>query len=143
MLLTLKRFQFSDTHTLSRLYVDRVPFCWVVEDRYRPEWEAKKQGETAIPYGGYPVTITFSNRFQCRMPLVSDVPNFTGIRIHPGNTSKDTEGCLLPGYDRTPTGVGRSRDAYIALFNKIDGALSRRDSVWLSIEGPFKEAEVR
>jgi hypothetical protein len=51
------------------------------------------------------------------------VPNFEGIRIHPGNTSKDTEGCILLGY--TWTGgdfIGKSKDAFNDFFTKLQEA---------------------
>ena len=78
--------------TLGKMYIDGVDMCYTLEDVVREE---KVYGETAIPAGRYRVDVTYSNRFQCDMPLVLDVPNFEGIRIHPGNTDKDTHGCIL------------------------------------------------
>lgn len=60
----------------------------------------KVAGRTAIPAGNYPLTVTMSNRFKKPLPLLSDVPNFSGVRIHGGNSSDDTEGCILVGRTR-------------------------------------------
>jgi len=69
----------------------------------------KIYGETAIPTGIYKINITYSNkfgkrswaiRFEGKLPLIEDVKGFEGIRIHPGNTNKDTLGCILVGYNK-------------------------------------------
>ena len=67
------------------------------------------------------------------MPHVLDVPQFEGIRIHPGNTAKDTEGCILVGTDRLAKSVGRSKLAFQALYGKIEHALSLKQKVQIRI----------
>lgn len=59
--------------------------------------EKKVYGKTAIPYGMYVLTVTYSNRFKRDMVLVNDVPEFTGIRMHYGKTANNSEGCILVG----------------------------------------------
>ena len=123
MKLELVRVALLSQSTLGVLRVDGAFECFVLEDRYRAPGEPKVPGKTCIPCGTYPVAITHSPRFGVEMPLVMNVPNFQGIRIHPGNTADDTEGCLLPG--RSVNGadvIGGSRQAYAALFERLKAA---------------------
>lgn len=76
-------------------------------------------GKTAIPAGFYLVQITYSPRFKVPLPLVEDVPGFTGIRIHAGNTDEDTEGCILVGRTSHADAIGESRLALEALMAKL------------------------
>ena len=135
MKLLLKRIHFGETFTVGQLYEsteygDR-PVCYVLEDKYR-EVEGqdvkvwKEQDKTAIPKGTYNVSITFSNRFQTRLPLLANVPGFTGVRIHSGNSSKNTEGCLLVGmtWDGRSDWIGSSKVAMSFLMPMIENSKS-------------------
>lgn len=121
-----------DGCTFGRLYVDGKPFCWTIEDEERDE---KVYGRTAIPTGKYQVVVTRSVRFKRDLPLLLAVPNFSGVRIHPGNTAADTEGCILPGdapdYDNRF--LGQSRAAFNRLFPLIVEALAAKKEVWIEI----------
>lgn len=132
MEIDLERFKLAADHTLGRLYVNGIFECYTVEDVVR-EPGVKVYGKTAIPKGRYRVVITYSNRFKVQMPLLVNVPMFEGIRIHPGNTAVDTDGCILPGRKQTANGVAESRLAYNALFSKIDKALKGKADVWITI----------
>lgn len=110
--------------------------CLILEDVVRDG--PKVYGKTAIPPGRYRVVFTYSNRFQRELPLLMQVPNFTGILIHSGNSAKDTEGCLLPGLARTVLQDGtqyiqHSRDAYNQIAPKIREIIDRGDQLWLKI----------
>jgi Family of unknown function (DUF5675) len=94
MNLTLKRYKTLDGTTIGRLYNGASFICYTLEDAVR---EKKIYGETAIPAGTYNIDITMSPRFGVMLPLLLNVPNYVGVRIHPGNTKRDTEGCILPG----------------------------------------------
>ncbi len=120
MKLLLKRDLLNESYTLGELYIDGVHFCYTVEDRVRPVGE-KVFGETAIPYGIYKIIVNMSNRFKVLMPLLLNVPNFDGVRIHFGNTENDTNGCVLIGTVRIPNGVGLSRDCFKRFMKRIEG----------------------
>jgi hypothetical protein len=117
----LRRFEFGTTYTIGKLYIDGVYHCFTLEDKVR-EGE-KVQNETAIPYGIYNVIIDISTRFARPMPHVLNVPGFEGVRIHTGNTSHDTEGCILLG--TTWAGkdfIGNSKFAFDPFFDKLKAA---------------------
>lgn len=120
MNLTLKRTIFTDKSTIGELSINGHFQCYTLEDVVRNG--VKVQGKTAIPFGEYELAVTFSNRFQKPLPLVLNVPMFEGIRIHPGNTDKDTEGCILVGTTFAPDFIGNSRMAFGLLFEKIKAA---------------------
>jgi hypothetical protein len=89
-----------------------------------------------IPFGVYEVDITYSPHFDRFLPLLLAVPNFSGVRIHPGNTAADTEGCILVGADRLPGAIGRSRDAFNTLLPKLQSAKDAGDLITLEITRP-------
>jgi hypothetical protein len=130
MELVLTRDAFLPTRTLGKLYADNVFECFTCEDAVR---DVKIKGETAIPVGRYRVVITMSNRFKRELPLLLNVPNYEGVRIHSGNTEADTEGCILCGATRNDSGVFSSRTATNNLILKIRNAISAGREVWITI----------
>lgn len=95
--------------------------------------EKKVLGRTAIPEGRYHVVITKSFRFKCWLPQVREVPGFSGIRFHAGNTYHDTRGSILPGWNRKKGMVVNSRAALQMLMFEISAAIDRDESVYLTI----------
>lgn len=133
MELLLIRDIFAPQRTLGVLYVNGVKECYICEDVVRPNGE-KVYGKTAIPEGRYEVKITMSNRFKRELPLLLNVPNFEGIRIHSGNHEGHTEGCLLPGKTRNASGVFSSVIATNNLILKIRSALNSGKKVFITIK---------
>jgi len=119
MLITIKRLYKTKNSTIGELLVDGIFECFTLEDAERP---IKIKGETAIPKGTYKVIINESNRFKRLLPLLLNVPNFEGVRIHSGNTNHDTEGCILVGQSRNKEYIGQSRKAFEKLFKKMQKA---------------------
>lgn len=116
MILTVKRIAKKQTYTIGKLSIDGQYFCDVLEDRDRGLDDGmsvgtiasrKVYGQTAIPTGTYKVDMdTVSPRFKNRpwakpyggrIPRIMGVKGFDGVLIHPGNSEKDTLGCLLVG----------------------------------------------
>jgi hypothetical protein len=131
MNLVLERTDFTDKSTIGELYHDDEFLCFILEDVVREE---KIKNETAIPYGKYEVVVTYSPRFRRNLPLLLDVPNYSGVRIHPGNKASDTEGCLLPGTRKGTDFVFESKKAFDSLYKRIDKALKAGEEVVITIE---------
>lgn len=125
MKLLLERLQLDADVTIGSLSIDDAWQCWTLEDQVRPAMAPKVPGATAIPFGTYGVVITYSPRFGRDMPLLVGVPNFTGVRIHPGNVPADTDGCILVGQDRLAKSLGHSRAAFDVLFPLLRDAIAK------------------
>ena len=120
---TLQRKYFKDTYTIGDYSRDDRPIklCETLEPPVRElvdlnhdgdfddPGEGKIWGETAIPCGTYELVIKFSPHFKRDMIYLEDVPGFSDIMIHGGNTSKDTKGCILVGENRVKGQVVNSR----------------------------------
>ena len=135
MELKLVRDVRKEDCTLGQLFVDGHFDCYTVEDVVRPAGQ-KIHGKTAIPAGRYRVSVSRSPRFKRDLPLLEKVPNFEGVRIHPGNTAKDTEGCIIPGRVRTADGVVESRLAFDKLFDALRAELASGREIWMSVTTP-------
>lgn len=125
--------------TIGRLSVDGVAFCDTLEDVVRevdgePVENWKIPGETAIPYGTYKVVVNYSARFKRDMPLLVGVPGFEGIRIHPGNTDHDTEGCILVGSWVGGEKIVNSRVSFDALMDMMDVAEAAKREIVITIQ---------
>lgn len=128
MKLEVKRIAKQSTYTIGKLFIDGEYFCDTLEDVCRGLTQnmteaqiaqIKVKGQTAIPSGTYKVDITFSQKFKKYLPILENVKGFEGIRIHSGNDSDDTEGCLLVGKNKAKGQVLESRDTFNELMNKI------------------------
>lgn len=135
MQITLYRKYPKPGYTIGQLFIDGQYFCDTCEDADRgldqmmdvPEILKRKiQNETAIPTGEYTVRFTYSPRFKRLMPQIENVKGFSGVRIHAGNTAKDTEGCVLLGKNTIKGGVTNSR-AWVTKFEtalKVAGGVA-------------------
>jgi len=137
--LLVKRDRFNPKQTLGRLFINGKFECYTLEDTVRevkgaPVESWKIPHETAIPRGRYAVQITWSERFQKKMLQVMDVPGFSGVRLHAGNTEENTDGCILLGDIRFATYIGASRIAVGRVYGKVEAAFTRGEEVWLTVE---------
>jgi len=176
MELILERIAKRKTYTVGRLYIQRRVndeylagtenqyFCDTLEPTWRDYKNGayKVKGRSAIPEGRYAVVISYSPKFKAWLPILLGGPEFNrkwqGIRIHAGNTSADTEGCILvgknPAIEREKAEftsasereqgrpevnreVGKVLDSRIwvhRLKQKIVEAKDRGEAVWLTIK---------
>ena len=131
MKLFLQRIAQTPEYTIGRLYIDEKFFCHTLEDAVREE---KIAGKTAIPEGTYQVIVNRSPRFKRDLPLLLDVPYFEGIRIHRGNTAKDTSGCILVGINSKKGMVLESTKYEVELTNILKKAQQNGDTITIEIK---------
>ena len=133
MKIEVLRTDFTSESTIGRLSIDGAFQCYTLEDAVRADG-VKIYGETAIPTGLYDVVLTRSPRFKRVLPLLLDVKNFVGVRIHPGNSARDTEGCILVGEAKAKDWISKSRPAFNALFAKMKQAQARGEKITLELK---------
>lgn len=133
------------TYTIGELKLPNsdTRFCNTLEDRDRDLnkngifdfGEKKVPGHTAIPVGRYKIIFNFSPALSGKydnkpLPLLLNVPHFSGIRIHAGNTNADTKGCILVGENKQVGKLLNSRKWFWKLYNII---FPYRDDLWINI----------
>ena len=147
MELILTRIAKRKTYTIGRLAIRKEVndeylagtadeyFCDTLEPTWRDYAHGgrKIKGRSAIPEGRYAVVISWSPKMKAWLPILLGVPNFEGIRIHAGNTAKDTQGCILVGRNQRVGEVLESRKWLYELKQKIVEAKKRGEPVWLTI----------
>ena len=111
----------KEDYTIGKFYYklnngEWIYLCDTLEDTVR---EAKIYGKTAIPYGSYKFSMMYSPSFKKRLPCLSNVPNFTNVMIHAGNTASDTKGCILLGENKSTGKVINSSIAINKLLNLL------------------------
>lgn len=148
--ITVKRIAKKSTYTIGKLYIDGEYFCDTLEDTDRGLDQSqslsviqshKVKSSTAIPTGKYQVTLNvvspkYSKRSQynfCggKLPRLIDVPAFSGILIHAGNTPKDTDGCILVGENKVVGQVINSMNTFKKLYTKLKEAT---DKIYITIK---------
>jgi len=152
MELILERIAKRKTYTIGRLYIRRqvmdeyLPgmadeyFCDTLEPTWRDYEHGayKVKGRSAIPEGRYAVVISWSPKLGAWLPILLGGPEFNkqwqGIRIHAGNTAKDTQGCILVGKNKLVGQVVDSRIWLHRLKQKIVEAKDKGEAVWLTIK---------
>jgi hypothetical protein len=143
MKLLLRRKFKGETCTIGDLFIDGKFFCNTIEDRVRllpktcPDTpkgisckcKEKVCAQTAIPAGEYKVTMEISPKFGRVLPRLHNVPHFTGILIHSGNTEGDSAGCIIVG-DNTEKGkVLNSR----SISDKLNVILGKEKDITVEI----------
>lgn len=117
MKIKVDRIYKGESYTIGRMYLNGEYFCDTLEDAIRP---VKIQNETAIPAGTYKVEVTYSPKFKRNLPLLVDVPNYTGIRIHEGSNKDHTSGCILVGFNTAKGKLTDSRKTSDKLTEELE-----------------------
>ena len=134
MNIELNRITRKLSYTIGRLFVDGKYFCDTLEDRCRDlDKEKKVMNETAIPEGIYEVIVNVSAKFRRKLPLLLDVPHFSGIRIHRGNMDKDTSGCILVGENKQQGRVINSTGYELKLTEMIEKAMLSGEKIVIQV----------
>lgn len=148
MQLILERKIHNETSTEGNLYINGKWFCHTIEDRVRAkpgEWkrELKVYGKTAIPYGIYPVLVTWSNRFKRPMPGVFNVPDFEGIRFHWGVNELSSAGCIILSFkaENDKDRLLLDKSATEKLIDII-GKAQKKEKIYLHIVDRFDSADL-
>jgi hypothetical protein len=143
MKLLLKRKFKSETYTVGDLYIDGKFFCNTIEDKVRllpktcPDTpkgipckcREKVYSQTAIPAGTYRITMEISPKFGRVLPRLHNVPHFTGILIHSGNTENDSAGCIIVGDNTVKGKVLNSR----AISDRLNALLGKEKDIFIEI----------
>ena len=143
MKLTVVRTQFGTDATNGLLFIDGLFECYTLEDQYQA---VKVMHETCIPEGTYDIKFRKTGGFHSKyseryknahygMLHIQDVPNFTYILIHTGNTDEHTSGCLIVGETQQDLEVskdgfiGSSTVAYKKMYAKVASQLLQGKNV--------------
>lgn len=148
MEIVIDRAWKKDGYTISRVFVDGKrlgdgkKWCSALEDTDRGLssdmsvdniLSVKVKGKTAIPRGRYRVVVSYSPRFKKMMPLLCSVPGYTGVRIHPGNSAKDTEGCILFGCNDKVGWISNSTYWTGIISSMIGAAIDKGNKVFITV----------
>lgn len=144
MILTLRPILQTKTATLSLL---ETPFgeYFTLEDPIRKN---KIPGDTAIPEGTYTLLMRksggmharYAQRYGARhrgMLWLQNVPNFEWVYLHIGNTTADTEGCILVGDSADLGGeapvLTQSVKGYFRLYDKLAGPVLADEHIQIKV----------
>lgn len=141
MEIQVRRFAFKESYTIGRMAINGDRFCETLEDVVRDlkdydhngNFDNKVYGRTAIPCGRYKVIISYSPKFDKRLPELLNVPGFTSIRIHAGADAKHTEGCLLIGENKQRGRLQNGAYFQNILIDLIDEAINNGEKCQIKI----------
>lgn len=142
MELKIVRSEFQDDRTLGKLYINDSLFCNTLEDTDRGLTKdtaketirrIKVAKKTCIPYGRYRVILSYSTKLKRYLPLILDVPEYRGIRIHKGSSPEWSSGCPLVGMGRKGSKLTKIVEAEEQLIKILDG-VNHSQAIYITIE---------
>jgi hypothetical protein len=146
MELILIRKHFGEKYTIGNLLLDQKFLCNTLEDTVRDlhdinhdgdfdeEGEGKIYGKTAIPEGRYKIINSFSKKLKRRLPILLEVPGYTGIRIHGGKNETWTEGCILVGQNEIKGGLINYGYWETNILNLVQEYADKKEKVYITIK---------
>ena len=119
----LHRISSKPNYTIGKLYFDNIYLCDTLE----------RETPVCVNNGTYPLDFTYSPKFNKIMPLLCNTKGRVGIRIHWGNTFKDTTGCILLGKNDKIGWLSNSRSSCFLVFNLMD-SLRKFTNLFITID---------
>lgn len=153
MELTIKRLWKKSNYTIGKLYIYGEHVCDVLEDVDRGLTsdmskseisDRKVYGMTAIPTGRYKIDMStvspkfcgrpWAKPYDGKLPRLLDVPGFSEVLIHVGNSMEDTLGCILVGNNRAVGKVLDSTKCFHELMREyLIPAKERNEAIYITI----------
>lgn len=143
MRLSLNRHPPGVTCMIGELLVDGESLTNTLEDLPH---ETKIDGDTCIPAGTYQIVLTespavkegrlWSPHPEGLLPLLLNVPDFEGVRIHAGNDARDTRGCILVGQWTGGEIIHNARIALQAVMDMLEIATIGRQPIEIEVNDP-------
>jgi hypothetical protein len=141
MELLLERKHLKSNYTIGNLSINGKFFCNTLEDKNRDlnkngkfdNGEQKVYAQTCIPFGTYEVKMTYAPKFKRELPWLQNVPSFTGILIHRGNTHEHSAGCILVGENKVKGQVINSAKYEQELVKLIKESIQKGEKVTIKI----------
>jgi hypothetical protein len=142
----LIRKYFNENYTIGKLLEDQKIITGTLEDKVRDlqdinhdgdfddPGEGKIYGKTAIPYGRYKVILNYSPKLKRVLPLLLDVPGYSGIRMHYGLNENWTEGCICLGENKVKGGLINGKYWEAVIINKITEIYEAKNVLYLTIK---------
>lgn len=141
--ITVTRHSPRPGYTIGRMDINGTKFSDTLEDTDRGLTQdmqldeikrIKVYGKTAIPKGTYKVSVQYWKKHKIYVPFIHDVPGFTSILIHSGNTPEDTLGCILVGENTIKGRLTNSRPYMTRLTKLCQDAILRGEPVRITIK---------
>ena len=153
MELLVTRNYKKNNYTIGKLYINNKLFSNTIEDTDRGltsdmnESQIKSlkvYGETAIPIGTYTVDMntvspkfkdkTWAKPYGGKVPRLLKVKGYEGVLIHPGNSAKDSSGCLLIGLNTKVGMVTNSTEYFHKLMKELLAAKLKGEEIKITIK---------
>lgn len=142
MEIKIVRSEFESDRSLGKLYINDKFFCYTLEDTDRGLTKDMKKEDirrikvakrTCVPYGRYRVILSYSTKLKRYLPLILDIPEYRGIRIHKGSDVQWSSGCPLVGTGRKGNKLTGINDAEKALIKLLD-SVNHTQAIYITIE---------